>query len=176
MLLSDVLPDYDVRTRNSLALAAPEDHVWEAIRSTTLAELRVARHLFRIRGLPSGPDRAFLELEGFRRLAEAPGRELVVGAVGKPWSPRGGLVHGGDPRTFVDAGYALMALNVTYNGATLATETRVRCTDASARLRFRIYWLAVRPFSGIIRNDWLRAIARRATSRSPSSRPGRPRP
>jgi hypothetical protein len=176
MLLSDVLPEYDVRTRNSLELVAPSERVWEAIRSTTLGELRVARHLFRLRGLPSRRDRAFLELEGFRPLAEDTGRELVVGAVGQPWSPRGRLVRGADPRTFDEAGYALMALNVTYDGATLATETRVRCTDARARRRFRLYWVVVGPFSGIIRSDWLRAVARRATSRSASSRPGQPRP
>jgi hypothetical protein len=163
MLLSEVLPDYDVRTRATLALVAPPEVVREAVRSTTLGELRLSRHLFTLRGLPSARSRSFLELEGFRTLAELPD-ELVVGAVGKPWSPRGGLVPGADPRTFAKPGYAVMALNVTYDGVTLATETRVRCTDASAHRRFRLYWIAVGPFSGIIRREWLRAIRRRVRS------------
>ncbi len=37
-------------------------------------------------------------------------------------------------------------------------------TDAAARRRFRLYWLAIRPFSGLIRRLWLRAIKRRAES------------
>ena len=162
MLLSEVLPEYDVRKRHAIRLDAPPDRVWDAIHETTLGDLRVARTLFRLRGLPSARDRGILELEGFQRLAEAPGRELVVGAVGKPWSPRGGLVRGADPRTFREPGYALMAFNITHDGTTLATETRVLCTDSGSRRLFRLYWLVVGPFSGIVRNDWLRAIERRA--------------
>lgn len=162
MLLSDVLPDYDVRKRYAIGLDLPADRVWEAIHETRLGELRVARTLFRLRGLPSARDRRILQLEGFQPLAENPGRELVMGAVGKPWSSRGGLVRGADPRTFREPGYAVMALDITYDGTTLATETRVLCTDAGARRLFRAYWLLVGPFSGVVRNDWLRAIERRA--------------
>jgi hypothetical protein len=161
MLLSVVLPEYDVRKRRSTHLVAPPGLVWEAIHATTIGELRISRTLFGLRGLPAAPERGILELEGFKELAEDPERELVVGAVGKPWSPRGGLVRDADLRTFRDPGYALMALNITYDGATLATETRVLCTDSRSRALFRAYWLVVGPFSNIVRDDWLRAIARR---------------
>jgi hypothetical protein len=164
MLLSEVLPDYDVRKRRAIGLAAPSERVWDAIHETTLGELRVARALFRLRGLPSDRERGILDLEGFQRLGEDPPRELVVGGVGKPWSPRGGLVRGADPRTFRDPGNALKALNITHDGTTLATETRVLCTDSRSRALFRLYWLAVGPFSSIVRDDWLRAIARRSAA------------
>ena len=165
MLLSEVLPEYDVRKRHTIELEAPSERVWHAIHETTLGELRVARTLFRLRGLPSAADRGILELEGFQRLAEDPGRELVVGAAGKPWSPRGGLVRGADPRTFREPGYAVMVLNIAYDGTTLSTETRVLCTDSRSRRLFRLYWLVVGPFSGVVRNDWLRAIERRTAER-----------
>jgi hypothetical protein len=51
---------------------------------------------------------------------------------------------------------------VTYDGHTLSTETRVHLTDPRSRVWFKLYWLVVGPFSGLIRNAWLRAIARRA--------------
>jgi hypothetical protein len=162
MLLSEVLPEYDVRKRYGIGLDAPPDRVWAAIRDTTIGELRFARVLFRLRGLPSGRDRGILDLEGFQPLAEDAERELVVGAVGTPWSPRGGLVRGADPRTFRQPGYALMAFNISYDGATLATETRVLCTDPRSRTLFRSYWLVVGPFSGVVRKEWLRAIETRA--------------
>jgi hypothetical protein len=165
MRLSEVLPEYDVRKRRSIVLEAPSERVWDAIHETTLGELRIARALFRLRGLPSAPDRGILELDGFQRLVEDPPHELVVGAVGRPWSPRGGLVHGADPRTFREPGYALMVLNITHDGTTLATETRVLCTDSRSRRLFRLYWLVVGPFSGVVRNDWLRAIELRAAAR-----------
>jgi hypothetical protein len=44
------------------------------------------------------------------------------------------------------------------------TETRVLASDADARRRFRAYWLVVRPWSGAVRREWLRAIERRAVS------------
>jgi hypothetical protein len=162
LLLDDVIPRADVRKRRTIELVAPPDRVWRALHETTLGEIPVARLLFRIRGLPAARDRGILELEGFTQLAEEPGRELVVGAVGKPWSPRGGLRRDADPRTFSEPGYARMALNVTYDGRTLATETRVALTDARSRLLFRAYWLLVGFFSGVVRDAWLRAVARRA--------------
>jgi hypothetical protein len=121
----------------------------------------VARVLLKLRGLPAATDRALLELKGFERLAEEPGRELVLGAVGRPWLPRGGIVPGADVRTFAEPGYARMALNFSYDGRELATETRVALTDARARRLFRLYWLGVGPFSGAVRASWLRAVARR---------------
>ena len=55
----------------------------------------------------------------------------------------------------------------TDEGSLLATETRVRCTDDAARRSFARYWRVVRPFSGLIRTEALRAIRRTAES-SPS--------
>jgi len=43
--------------------------------------------------------------------------------------------------------------------ATLATETRVRCLDAASRRKFGLDWRLVRPFSGWIRREALRAVA-----------------
>ena len=164
MLLSEVLPDYDVRKRHTVELEAPPERVFDAVRATTLGEMPIVRALFRLRGLPAPPDRRLLELEGFAQVAEDPGRELVVAAVGKPWTLRGGLRRDADVRTFADEGYARIVLNVHYDGRTLSTETRVRCTDARSRRRFRRYWLVIGPFSGLIRRAWLRTIARRAHS------------
>jgi hypothetical protein len=51
-------------------------------------------------------------------------------------------------------------------GSILSTETRV----AGGGLRFRAYWLVVRPFSGLIRRRWLIAAARRAAAPSLKAR------
>jgi hypothetical protein len=44
----------------------------------------------------------------------------------------------------------------------LSTETRVHVADPESRKRFRRYWFVVRPFSGLIRIQLLRAARRRA--------------
>jgi hypothetical protein len=160
--LDRVIPRWDVRTRRSIDVDAPPARIWRAVHETTMRETRVARLLFRVRGLPSAVDRGIFELEGFATIADEPERELVVGAVGKPWTPHGGLVAAADVATFDRPGYARMALNVTLGGVTLATETRVRCTDRRSHVFFRLYWLVVGPLSSVVRDDWLRAIKRRA--------------
>jgi hypothetical protein len=44
----------------------------------------------------------------------------------------------------------------------LTTETRIKATDAAARRRFRLYWLAIGPGSAMTRRSLLRAVKRRA--------------
>ena len=123
----------------------------------------VARALFGLRGMRTSRDTPLYEQMralGFRVLADREGA-VALGAIGQPWRRRGGLRADADFATFEEAGYAKMALGFVADGRTLATETRVLLTDARSRRRFLVYWLAVRPFSGLIRRLWLRAAKRR---------------
>jgi hypothetical protein len=52
-------------------------------------------------------------------------------------------------------------------GSRLTTETRVTALDDHARRAFRLYWLAIGPFSALIRRRWLAAAmasAKRSTA------------
>jgi len=49
----------------------------------------------------------------------------------------------------------------------LETTTRSDGTDDVARRPFRSYWTVIAPFSGLLRRDILRAVARRAERPSP---------
>ncbi len=95
-------------------------------------------------------------------LGEDPGSEIVLGIVGRFWTPRGGLVEVGaeDFPSFDRPGYAKAAWNFHLEPrdavTLLSTETRVAATDDAARRRFRTYWALVRPFSGLTRS---RALA-----------------
>jgi hypothetical protein len=95
--------------------------------------------------------------------------EMAYGGVGRFWEPSGGLrrVEAADFAGFAEPGYARAGFNFLVEpdgdgGCLLTTETRVQATDERARRRFRLYWALVRPGSGLIRRDWLRAIRRRA--------------
>jgi hypothetical protein len=55
-------------------------------------------------------------------------------------------------------------MNFRFAGGILTTETRIEPTDALSGRRFRRYWMLIRPFSGLTRLVWLRAIRRRALS------------
>ncbi len=177
MLIDCFLPAGEVSSRHEVEVRAPAERVWAAARSLDLAGSPVVRALFALRSLPGilsrksvarrglGMDMDGLLKTGFVILAEAPGEEIVLGLVGRFWTPNGGIVRV-DPAEFAAfdrPGYAVAAWNFTVRGPAagpvrLATETRVRLTDPSSRRRFRAYWTVVGPFSGLIRREMLRTI------------------
>jgi hypothetical protein len=165
-LLDDVLPDWHFRERHRRRVDADPERVFAAVRQLTLADTPVTRVLVRLRGMHARTDRPILDEMrdvGFEVEAEQPSRELVFAAIGQPWKLRGGeRRRGSEFRAFAEPGYAKMAFNFRLDGSTLSTETRVLLTDERSRRSFRRYWLVIRPFSGLIRRIWLRAIARRA--------------
>jgi hypothetical protein len=67
---------------------------------------------------------------------------------------------------FDEPGYARMASSFRLDGRTLSTETRVLLTGDRSRRAFRRYWLLLRPFCGLVRRVWLRAIEQRAEARA----------
>jgi hypothetical protein len=165
-LLDEVLPEWHFRERHRRLVDAAPERIFDAIRAVTLAEMPVARLLVRLRGMRAQMTRPMLaemRRAGFEIEAEDPGRELVFAAVGQPWKLRGGSrPRGSEFRSFAEPGFAKMAFNFLLEGKTMSTETRVYLTDERSRRVFRRYWFVIRPFSGLIRRVWLRAIARRA--------------
>jgi hypothetical protein len=173
--LSAFLPEYDVAREYRLAMAAPADVVYAAVRALDLGESWLIRRLFALRRIPeSALTLSGLERIGFAVLAEEPGQELVLGLIGRFWRTRGDVVRT-DPdhfRAFHEPGYAKAAWNFRVlpgrtAGVVLATETRVRCTDEVSREAFRRYWRLIGPFSGWIRRETLRIVKRRAEAGSP---------
>jgi hypothetical protein len=158
--LDELMPAYDARERHERQVAAsPGDAVAAALASPVAPDALV-RALFRLRGLPSGGTvYGALRALGFSQLA---GDDdcVVLGAAGRPWTPRGGLA------AFEQAGpgQVRMLLEVSAvpsgDGSLLVTETRVAAMDDGARRAFRRYWLAVGPFSAFIRRRWLAATER----------------
>jgi hypothetical protein len=177
MHLDRLLPDYDVHEVHSIRVRAHPLGVYRALCEVTANEVWLFRALMTVRGLGArGSDgsRPLLETAqegGFAILAEEPGRELVLGVMGRFWQLRQRSIRRiGSPAEFVsfaEPGYARAAMNFLIEpldggACRLATETRVRATDARARRAFRAYWTLVHPGSAFIRRMWLRAIRRRA--------------
>lgn len=169
-LIDDYLPVYDVAKRHAILIEATPAQVFDAVQQADFGASPVIRVLFALRGLP----RTALTVEGmerlgFLRLGTRPNEELVLGLIGRFWTPSGDLqsVTPEHFRTFDRAGYAKAAWNfhvtpLSGSAVRLSTETRVRCLDDRSRFWFRVYWQIVGPFSGWIRRAMLRVIKRHA--------------
>ena len=186
-LLNDVMPDFDARERHETVVRADAERVWRALWSADLAGSPLVRLLLLVRALPTalrggrarrcamareGMGRltlAGIEAHGFRVLAAEPPGEVVLGLVGRFWTPRGDL-RPVEPARFREPpapGLAHAAWNFAVvpradGSCLLTTETRVRCADDDTRRRFLRYWRVIRPGSGLIRRLALRAVRREA--------------
>ena len=186
MLLDDLLPDFDVHEVHTAELPGEPPKAMAAARAVTPGEIRMMGALLGLRSLPGRIKRApvvtrsdepFLDQAlglGFVLLGEQ-ADEVVVGAVGRFWSPAGNrplrIASRDDFLAFGEPGYAKAVMNVAVRprgtGTLISTETRIAATDPGARRRFRLYWLLIGPWSGLIRREWLRAAERRLAGGRP---------
>lgn len=175
MLLDRYLPEWDVRSHHETVVDAAPDRAYRAARSMDLGRSWPVSALVAVRSIPyvvTGKIalRRSLTLDsmidaGFTILAEEVDREIVLGAIGRFWLPTSGFkrIVPDEFESFSEPGFAKAAMNLAVAergpGRTLlSTETRVLCTDESARRRFGLYWRAIGPFSGVIRHLMLREI------------------
>lgn len=173
MLIDDFIPEYDFHERHETVVPAPKDAVRRSVDEWRPGHSLPWRLLLRLRGLgsPQGTLREWAEANGFVRLGETE-YEVVYGGVGRFWglderrmlalpNPVEALSQFRDPR------YAVAVMNLRLDSidphrTRVHTETRVRALSSGARRRFRLYWLLIRPFSGLLRRAMLNGIKARA--------------
>jgi hypothetical protein len=185
MLLDAFLPAYHFNEVHTTTIRAAPDRVYRAIHEVTVSEMPFVSLLFSIRTLPARlrsqrtaryttqPLLTQMLASGFVLLADEPGRELVVGTIGKFWelagssSPR--IADMQAFRAFEEPGYAKAVMNFRLEprsaGTSVRTETRIAVADPLARKKFATYWRVISFGSAFMRRMWLRAIKLR-TERS----------
>jgi hypothetical protein len=187
MLIDAWMPEYDYVERHQTVVRARESDVYRVLMEVELGAQPIVRLLLGLRALPAWllrrqplrrPGRSLAlrnaPAYGFLLLEERAPQEVVLGLTGRFWQVGGGVLPS-DRRTFRDrvpAGTARaawsFALSPVRSGETLlSTETRIRCADAAARRAFGLYWLLVRPGSGLLRRVVLRLVKREAERRVP---------
>jgi hypothetical protein len=181
-LLDRFMPAYDIVDRHCIRVEAPAAVTLAIARDMELFQLPVVRAIVRGRELVlrAGADdqprpRGLLaeaQSLGWGVLAEGPGREIVVGAVTKPWEanvtfrsvPAEEFAAFAEP-DYVKIAWTLRADPVDDGSAVFRTETRVIPTDATARAKFRRYWPFLSPGIKLIRRMSLREVRAQAARR-----------
>ncbi|MBP0450587.1 hypothetical protein J5Y04_13680 [Kitasatospora sp. RG8] len=186
LLLDGVLPEFGYSRLESVAIAAAPPVTYEAARTLDLLTVHSpllnaamwARGLpDRLRGRPepTPPTLRVADLfdtpgeawgdQPWVALGENPGRELVFGAVGKPWqaSIEWRRVESQDFTPFDESGWAKMAAALVVRSygthrSLLTYEARTACTDPAADDRFGRYWALVSPGVGVVLRGTLHAV------------------
>lgn len=171
-ILDHLIPAYDFRSRYTRNIAASPQQVWHAMYALTVAELPLTRVLMGIRSAGRARLRGpLMDAAPLPALGRVPAREAVNGAVAQFWrrKPVSGPPETMTPegfRSFNEPGWAKAAMSLQLDpipgGTRLAAETRIKATDPASRRRFAAYWLLIAFGGGLIRLEWLRAIASRA--------------
>jgi hypothetical protein len=178
-LLDRFTPEYDVYERHAIAVAAPPDVTWAAAKAMELQSPRAVRAIFKARELimrakadPTPRPRAFLDQMrsiGWGPLAELPDRQVVMGAVTKPWeaNPVFRPLPPDQFATFAEPDHVKIAWTIAVTptpdgGSVFRTETRAVAIGAAARRKFRLYWSLLSPGIILIRSFLVRALKRTA--------------
>ncbi len=169
MLIDDFLPEYDFNETHEIEIDASAERVFETVKSVDICDSRIVRWLFRLRGLRTeGFTLDRIRDINFIPLAENNSEELVLGIIGRFWTPAGHLQKF-DPAEFKEfekAGFAKATWNfsvevVAENRTLLKTETRIKALDDTSRTKFGFYWTFVGPFSGLVRTEMLKIVKRK---------------
>ena len=156
-LLDQFMPAYEIREHHDICVAALPDVTLAVARNLDVLDLPVVRALVKGRELIIGatPDTqlrphaliAEMQAIGWGVLAEIPDREIVMGAVTRPWDANVVFraIPPGEFSSFDEPGYVkivwtLRADPIDGGHSIFSTETRAIATDAIARSKFRTYW------------------------------------
>jgi hypothetical protein len=181
-LLDRFMPRWEAGERHMTFVAAPAAITYAVACEQDLNANPIVRAIFRTRQLVLRGDvdrterpRGLIAMTksiGWGVLAEVPEREIVMGAVTRPWDAN--VVFRALPpdefAIFAEPGFVKIAwtLRVAAIGADqslFVTETRATTTDRVARAKFRRYWAAFSPGIWAIRRLSLGPLRREAERR-----------
>ncbi|MGY1752105.1 hypothetical protein [Blastococcus sp. SYSU D01042] len=186
--IDEVMPRFDAHLVEHVVVDARPEETYRALLRADIVDNPVTRLLVRARDLPNAlrrratqpaerPRRITLrdaggEEAGWVLLRDEPGVEFLVGLVGRFWRADYGIVRlrPEEFAAFDRPGYAktVAGFSLHPHGAdrTLLTyENRTVTTDEEARRRFRLYWLALRPFVAFLLRSTLASVKREAEHR-----------
>ena len=173
--LNSLLPEYQFSEHHTIVVLAKPDRVFAAVEAMDLSDSRIARVLMRLWRIPAKaiaknvPDRN-MSVKDFIPLIRKTPTDLVRGLIGGGNAPKDkSSVDAEAFRAFEAPGcmklaWAFWLTDLGDDRVRVDTETRVFCTDKKTLRGFTVYWLIIRPWSGLIRMRLLASIKRDAES------------
>ena len=162
-LIDKYLPKYSFNEYHETIINGPIEDVYETAKNFDLSKSHLIKWLFKIRGLPTKRMHLqdFISDIGFTSIEENIPVENLIGfwaryKIEPILSPDDFIKNTISARIKVVWNFYLEKLDS--NQVRLSTETRVLCITPSAKVTFGLYWMIIKPFSGVIRKKMLRII------------------
>lgn len=162
-LIDKYLPRYSFKEYHETVINGSMENVYKTAKNFDLSKSNLIKWLFKIRGLPT--DRmnlqGFISDIGFTNIEENIPIENLIGF----WA-RYKIAPITNPDDFINNNYPARVKVVwnfyleelSSNQIKLSTETRVLCISPFTKLTFGLYWMIIKPFSGVIRKKMLQII------------------
>lgn len=147
-LIDKYLPDYTYNECHKKIINASAQNCFIATKNMDMSKSFITARLMKLRGLPTEDLTmpGFLKNVCFVYLEEDPYREFVIDA----------------SQQNIKIFWNFYFREVDKNKTLVSTETRILCSTKRSKFLFSIYWLFIKPFSGIIRIEMLRLIKKKA--------------
>ena len=162
-LIDKYLPDYTFNEIHEIVINGPIGKVYQVAKNLDLSKSKLIVFLFKVRGLPTRrlhlPD--LITDMGFTNIEERFPTEILIGF----WV-RTKIEQIPTPQDFVNntiSARVKIVWNFRFSNLNSAqtkvsTETRILCVHPVTKVFFSLYWLIVRPFSGLIRIKMLQIL------------------
>jgi hypothetical protein len=162
-LIDKYLPEYTFNEIHEILINSPIEKVYQVTKNFDLSKSKLIVFLFKIRGLPTKR----LNLQdlildfGFSNIEEQFLTENLIGFWAKkkiePITNQKDFINNTiSAKIKVVWNFRFSSQNSTQTK--VSTETRILCVHPVTKVLFTLYWLIVRPFSGIIRIKMLKII------------------
>jgi hypothetical protein len=164
-MINYYLPDYHFNEIHSKNLKAPLDKIYRTLRQLDFSKSWVISGLFKIRGLKTNKmsfDK-MIDTDSFFTIYEKENKEWVIGLLADSFKMPTLLKHlenfnDWDPGKGVKIAWNFLLQEMENGNVKVSTETRIQCLSKKAKFFFAVYWVLVRPFSGLIRLEMLRIL------------------
>jgi len=169
MLLDKHLPDFHFNEIHEKEMRASSSRVYQTLWKTRFCDSFIIRTLLWLRRLPASlcTVQEFLD-NGFILIEDQPG-EVVIGLLARVSGQGRGIVpstvsqfRAPPPVDFIKVGWNFRIHALSPSRVKVSTETRILCGSPRAKRLFRLYWLFIKPFSGLIRIEMLRLVKKEA--------------
>ena len=162
-LIDKYLPEYTFKEYHYLEVNCPVEDLYKIAKNFDMSKSKLIKTLFIIRGLPTKRMnlQGFISDIGFTNIEERFPTENLIGFWARtkiePIDSYDAFINNAISAR-VKVVWNFRFEKIDDNQTKLSTETRILCISPFTKVTFGLYWLIIKPFSGLIRKRMLQII------------------